>query len=114
MPINKNAIANNIARYRIMSKISQKELAQITGLNANYISELESKNGKLPSLDALSRIANALNTTVDQILVENLNSFKMDASNHRIYKELPFMSDEQLKILLLFLRVYDESKLKLK
>lgn len=114
MNIDKNAVANNIARYRIMAKKSQKELAKITGLNANYISELENKNGKLPSLDTLSKIANALNVSVDQILVENLCCFKKDSSNHRIYKELHFMSDENLKTLLLFLRVYDENKLKLK
>ena len=114
MNIDKNIISVNIARYRIKARKSQKEISQITGLNPSYISELENKNNKLPSMDALTKIASALNITVDQLLVENLTCFKDDTKTHGIYNELPFVSEKKLKILLAFLRTYDESKLKLK
>ena len=114
MEINKNAVSINISRYRIMAKISQKELSKRTGLNASYISDLENKKGKLPSMEALSKIATALNTNVDKLIYENLIYFVSDKQEHdTLVKELQFLTEAELRLILSFLKVYGKNKSKL-
>ena len=115
MKINKNAISTNITRYRIMAKMTQKELSKRTGLNASYISDLENKKDKLPSMEALANIATTLNAPIDKLIYENLKYFDSNKQeNSTLSKELCFLSESELKLLLSFLKIYSKNKSKLK
>ena len=55
----------NIRKYRRMAKITQQELADLADLSHGYIRDIESiKMGITFSLDAVKKIANALNRKV--------------------------------------------------
>ena len=113
MNIDKTAISNNIAKYRIIANISQKAVADKTGLNRNYISVLESAKGNLPSMKALDDIAAALNTDIDKLLFENLVCFSSENNDDEFNKELQFMTLNELEVILSFVRVYSKYKKKI-
>lgn len=59
----------NLRKIRHEKHITQKQLARLTGLSQNYISEIE--NGvKRPSLDTIEIIATALNINPFDKLLE--------------------------------------------
>lgn len=74
-----DTVRYNIKKYRKEKKLTQQELADLSGLSHGYIREIESfKMGKSFSLDAVERIANALNIKVMLLFDEEefLNSQK--------------------------------------
>ena len=74
-----DTVRYNIKKYRKEKKLTQQELADLSGLSHGYIREIESfKMGKSFSLDAVERIANALNIKVMLLFNEEefLNSQK--------------------------------------
>ena len=59
-------IAENLKKFRKQQGLSQKELAQVVGVNQTMIAHIE--NGvKIPSLAVSLELAEALNTTVDKL-----------------------------------------------
>lgn len=61
------SLGHNIRKNRIEAALSQDELAEKCGCCGSFIGKIE--NGKsLPSLEMIVKIANALDTTVDQLL----------------------------------------------
>lgn len=61
----------NIRKYRRMAKITQQELADLADLSHGYIRDIESiKMGITFSLDAVEKIANALNRKVKDFFEE--------------------------------------------
>lgn len=60
-------IGKNIKHFRKINKLTMVELSNLTGLSQSYISEVE-RNIKTPSLDALFKIAEALNTSVASLI----------------------------------------------
>jgi len=66
-------IGRRIAEIRKEKGVSQFELSDLTNLTSSYISYIE--NGrKKPSLESLVRIAEALDVTLDRILLGNQSS----------------------------------------
>lgn len=63
-------IGYRISRCRKRMKISQAELAELTNLSVGYISHIETGKKK-PSLEVLVRVSEALNVTVDRLLLGN-------------------------------------------
>lgn len=62
------SLGHNIRKNRIEAAMSQDELAEKCGCCGSYIGKIE--NGKsLPSLEMIVKIANALDATVDQLLM---------------------------------------------
>jgi transcriptional regulator with XRE-family HTH domain len=55
----KNVVAESLREYRMRSNMSQKELAQASGLTQATISEIETGRGN-PSLEVILRLAEAL------------------------------------------------------
>ena len=108
--INKETISFNIVKARILADITQTELMNRTGLSRTYISALENNRGAIPSIEVLCNIADALNVKVDKLLYENLSYFKKQSNNFELEKEINFLSDLELDILLLALRVYIENR----
>ena len=59
-------IGKRISKFRKQNNMSQKELAQVVGVNQTMIAHIE--NGvKIPSLAVSLELAAALNTTVDEL-----------------------------------------------
>ena len=68
-----DSIGRNIRKYRIEKKMRQEDLAEKTGLSANYIGMLE-RGEKLPALDTFISILNALGITADAVLCDVLEN----------------------------------------
>lgn len=64
-------LQKNIKFYREQKKLTQEKLAEITGISADYISEIE-RGKKTPSLKRLILIAEALNIDIS-LLFETLS-----------------------------------------
>lgn len=63
------SIGRNIRKYRLMKKLRQEDLAELANLTNNYIGAIE-RGEKLPSLETLIVIINALGVSADMVLVD--------------------------------------------
>lgn len=79
-------LSENLKALRKKRKISQKSLAQSSGVSYSMVSKLESGEQKNPSLDTLDKIATALNVTVSQL---------MDGTN--IFDQIDIVMGDTLK-----------------
>ena len=61
--------ANPVAAFRSHAGITLRDLSERTGVAASYLSEIE-RGLKPGSAATLSRIANALGTTVDSLVLD--------------------------------------------
>ena len=64
-------IGKRIKERRLHLKLTQEMLAESAGIGIQHISKIENGNTKL-SLPCLIALANALNTTVDYLLMDNI------------------------------------------
>ena len=64
-----DTIGKNIRKYRIAKKLSQGDLARMTGLSTTYIGMLE-RGEKIASLETFISILNALEVSADMVLAE--------------------------------------------
>lgn len=64
-----NSIGKNIRKYRLMKKLRQEDLAEKADLSINYVGAIE-RGEKLPSLETLIVIINALEVSADMILAD--------------------------------------------
>lgn len=79
-----NIVRRNIKKYRIISGLTQQELADLTGLTRDYICDIESfRKNKGFSLATLGRIACALD-----IDIRNLFDNCIDENNKKGEKTL--------------------------
>jgi len=62
---------NNLKAKRLSKKLTQKQLAQKTGLSQSYINELENGRKSNPSATVIFKLADALDVPVSEILDEN-------------------------------------------
>ncbi len=60
---------NCIRELRLKRKMTQKELAQKSGVSRNTIIELENQSQRTALLSTLQKLASALGTTVDTFFV---------------------------------------------
>ena len=65
------SIGRNIRKFRLMRKLRQEDLAEITGLSTNYIGAVE-RGEKIPSLETFIDILNALSISADMVLFDVL------------------------------------------
>ena len=98
MAIDCREIGSRIKYYRLKSQLSQERLAEMTGLSHVYISYLE-RGERMPRLDAIINIANALSVSADDLLSGSLlvSGFRNET------KEIEMLYDctsEELSIIL--------------
>ena len=62
-----DTIGKNIRKFRLVKKLRQEDLAERTGLTANYIGMVE-RGEKIPSLETFIKILNALGVSGDMVL----------------------------------------------
>ena len=64
----KSTIANNIKKYREKVGISQDRLSKLADVTYNTIIKLESGVNTNPTIDTMTKIANALSVGVDDLI----------------------------------------------
>lgn len=68
-----DTIGMNIRKFRLSKKLRQEDLAEKTGLTANYIGMVE-RGEKIPSLETFINILNALGVSSDMVLTDVLDT----------------------------------------
>ena len=71
-----NAIGYRIKITRLKYKLTQEKLSEICDITPQHLSNIENGNTKV-SLPTLIKIANALNVTVDYLLVDVIDNNKV-------------------------------------
>lgn len=61
------SMENKLKYYRIKEKLTLKDLADKTGLSAGYLSHLENGSRTNPSMNAMSKIAMAMNKKIGEV-----------------------------------------------
>lgn len=64
--------ANNIKYYREKKKLTQQDLADITGLNRVYICDVESAKRNV-TIDIMEKLSNGLGVKLEKLLIEKIN-----------------------------------------
>lgn len=104
-----NAIRNNIRKYRLRKRLSQQDLADLSGISRTHVSDIERDSHKIPSIEVLCKIAEALSVSVDDLLFENLQGAALSLNkkselDKQIIKKLNFKSERDLKLILEFVK----------
>jgi transcriptional regulator with XRE-family HTH domain len=60
-------LGRNIAKLRRAQSLSQKELAKMVWISVSYLSKIEEGSCSRPHMKTLSRIALALNVSIDEL-----------------------------------------------
>jgi transcriptional regulator with XRE-family HTH domain len=68
-------IGIRVKNMRLKHHLTQDKLAELSGIESRYLSKIENGSSKL-SLPCLMSLANALNTTTDNLLMDNLIASK--------------------------------------
>lgn len=76
---------NRLRELRIKLKLTQTQLSMRSGLSQAYINELESNKKKNPSINALSRLARAMEVPLSDLL----NGLEKDCCTHEANKPAP-------------------------
>ena len=79
-------IGKRIRRLRKQRNLTQEELGERAGLHYSYIGQVE-RGDKIPSLKTLSKIAQALNVSLDYIL-EDAETYKVKPDSESAINEL--------------------------
>lgn len=62
-----NQISENLSRIRKEQRYTQREVAELAGLNPNYYAKVERGDG-MPSLKTIHKLAKALKATATDIV----------------------------------------------
>ena len=98
MTINHISLGQRIRLMRKKKGLTQLHLSELVGLSPTYISYIES-GYKSMSLATFIEIANALNVTADELLIDSLGN-TVDVSNHELAALLSDCSEYEKRILL--------------
>ena len=86
-----DTIGKNIRKFRLVKKLRQEDLAERTGLTANYIGMVE-RGEKIPLLETFIKIVNALGVSSDMVLTDVLETgytVKNSMLNEKLEKLVP-------------------------
>ena len=71
MTIDYKALGAKIKEYRKKENITQEQLAEMADISLSHMSNIETASASV-SLPALKLIADALDVTLDELLIDNL------------------------------------------
>ena len=98
MQINYILLGQRIRAFRTKKGITQMELAERIDRSAAYMSYVETAY-KSCSLDTLVMVANELNVSTDDLLIDSITN-TIKASNHEFTAILSDCSDYEMRVLL--------------
>lgn len=70
--MNIDAIGRTIKKRRVMLKVSQQSLGEISGISVHALSDIESGKGN-PTIKSLNRVLEVLGLKLDVGLADNIN-----------------------------------------
>jgi len=94
-------IAERIRVYRLQKKLSQSELAKVTGINLKSLSRYET-GATVPPADALKKIADALEISADALLDDEKVAIK-DKALFKQFEIIQQMTGQQKEMIIEFL-----------
>lgn len=97
MPIDYETLGKRIANARKQAGITQEALVEQLNMTRKHISVIEAAIGR-PSLETLVDIANALNVSLDDLLVDSLtlSASTADSEIHRLLLDCNAVEQEIL------------------
>jgi transcriptional regulator with XRE-family HTH domain len=97
MAIYYDKLGKRVGNLRNKAGMSQDELGEKVGVNNKHISNIETGRSK-PSMDTLVDIANALNVSADDLLVDSLlhSASTADSELHRLLLDCNAIEEEIL------------------
>lgn len=97
----KGIIGNNIRKYREQSGLTQKQLAEILGLNNSRISNWE-QGANNPPADMIAKLCETLNVSASELLGVKLATDELDIDEREIIKSYRAKKEMQhaVKVLL--------------
>lgn len=95
-----------IRKRREELKMSQAELASLTGLSTQHVSNVENARSKV-GLEKLITIANVLDCSADELLCGSLKAGSRAVYNDEIAAIIEDFSDAEIRVLPEFLRNYN-------
>ena len=113
MAIDNASIGNRIKYYRNKKGISQEELGAAVFVTGKHLSYLET-GAKVPSLELLILIANALDVSADDLLVDNLThtSSSVGKELHTILQDCnPYQKEMLIRILKFMKELFTEYRI---
>lgn len=94
------SLMQKLRSLRGQKGLSLDDLAKITDISKSYLWELENRDKRNPSAEKLSKIANALDVTINYLLDDNVNSPNSDTLREAFFRKYENLKeDEQKKIL---------------
>lgn len=90
-----STISENIAFYRRKKGLTQKDLAEKTGLSRSFISQIENSTNN-PSEDSLYKISNVLNISISELKGDGKNFIKNE-DTELIKLLIKITADEKIK-----------------
>ncbi|WP_250228516.1 helix-turn-helix domain-containing protein [Anaeropeptidivorans aminofermentans] len=97
MILDYRAIGQRIRSIRLKGGLTQEKLAELTELSNQHISNIETGSTKL-SLQTLVKIANALDSSADEILCDNVTKTKPIYDNE-ILQELADCNEQETRFI---------------
>jgi transcriptional regulator with XRE-family HTH domain len=94
-------LGKNIARIRKLNKLTSTQLAKLVGIKQPYLSQIE-KGKRSPSLEVIQKIAQALDTTVSELLGEV--PLQLSDDMHRLVNTARDLNTEQVNALISLVR----------
>ena len=113
MAFDSTSIGKNIKLYRNKKGISQEELANSVFVSNIHISYVET-GAKVPSLELLILIANALDVSADDLLVDNLThtSSSVGKELHAILQDCnPYQKEMLIRVLKFMKELFTEYRI---
>lgn len=92
-------LGRRIRDERLLLRLTIEQLAEKVDKSTNYIGQIERNDGK-PSLETVVAIANALGTSVDDLLKDSLASEKRDSLIQEITALLPALDENGKRFIL--------------
>lgn len=91
------SVGYKIQEYRVAAKLTQDQLAELTGVSQKHISRLEC-GMHAPHFDMIIKIAKALNVSTDAF-VEDLSADNINIFLQNIKSDVEGMSQNQLSLI---------------
>ncbi|QMU62817.1 MAG: helix-turn-helix domain-containing protein [Flavobacteriaceae bacterium] len=107
-----NDIGTRIKILRKKHDFTQSQLAEKVGLTYVQIGRYE-KRGAIPSSEVISKLATALNTTVDFLINGNENISENHLSNNKIlnlFKKIETLNEKDKEMIITFLDAFITKK----
>ena len=99
-------LGKRIRDERLLLRMTIEDLAEKTDKSSNFIGQIE-RGERKPSVETLADIANALGTTVDSLMSDNVHIKESDTIN-KINNYLYSFGEHEKKFILEFIKKYKD------